>query len=82
MELIVPVTDIILGKKRTISGLGGGKVQINIPTGFDPASELKIPGEGITKRGDLIVRLRIRTPKLDSKVKKLAEELEKLLGEE
>jgi len=82
MDLEVPVTDIILGKKRTIIVLGGGKAELVIPAGFDPSQELKIHGEGMTKHASLIVRLKIKTPRLNSKAKKLVEELEKLLGEE
>ena len=82
MNLDVPVTDIILGKKKTITILGGGKAELVIPAGFDPSNELKIQGGGMTKHSNLIVRLKIKTPKLDSKARKLAEELEKLLGEE
>ncbi len=82
MEIEVPVTDIILGKKRTVTVLGGGKAELVIPAGFDPSEELRIRGEGMTKRSNLVVRLKIKTPRLNSKAKKLAEELEKLLGEE
>ncbi|MCL4405253.1 hypothetical protein M1295_01600 [Patescibacteria group bacterium] len=82
MQLEIPVTDIILGKKRKIAALGGKELTIQIPAGFDPSKELKVPGEGVTGNGDLLIHVRIKPPKLDSHSKKLAEELEKLLGEE
>lgn len=82
MQLEIPVTDIILGKKRKIVGLGGRELVVQIPAGFDPSRELKVSGEGMTRGSNLLIHLKIRPVKLDSKSKKLIEELEKLLGEE
>lgn len=82
MQLEVPITDIMLGKKREIVGLGGGKISIQIPAGFDVSRELRIPGEGVTKNGSLLIHIKLKSPRLSHKAKQLAEELEKLLGEE
>jgi molecular chaperone DnaJ len=82
MQLEVPITDILLGKKRKVVGLGGKELTVQIPAGFDVAKELRVSGEGVSRSGDLFIHIKIKTPKLDSKAKKLAEELEKLLGEE
>ncbi len=82
MGMEVPVTDILLGKKRKVIGLGGRELSVQIPAGFDPSRELKVSGEGMSKGGSLYIHIKIKTPKLDSRAKKLAEELEKLLGEE
>jgi molecular chaperone DnaJ len=82
MELTVPVTDILLGKKKSITVLGGRKIQVQIPAGFDLSKELKVQGEGMADGGNLFIRLKIKTPKLNSRAKELVEELEKLLGEE
>jgi molecular chaperone DnaJ len=82
MQLEVPVTDILLGKKRKIIALGGKELTVQIPAGYDLSKELKIPGEGVSRSGNLIIHVKVKTPRLDSKAKKLVEELEKLLGEE
>ncbi len=82
MELEVPITDILLGKKRKVTALGGRELVVQIPAGFDLSKELRVSGEGVTKSGSLMIHVKIKVPKLDSRAKKLAEELEKLFGEE
>ena len=72
------ITDILLARKKTMKGLGGGTVTYNIPAGFDLRDEIRVKGEGMTRSGDLVIQLDARSPKhLSSKAKKLIEDLEK-----
>ncbi len=50
MQMEVPITDILLGKKRKIVGLGGKELTVQIPAGFDVAKELRIWGGGLEER--------------------------------
>ncbi len=81
--LNVSIFDILLGRKVSLETLDGRKIQVQIPQGFDFNGELKIPGEGMTPSGYLILKLEVKTPKhLSEKAKKLLEELEKNLKSE
>jgi molecular chaperone DnaJ len=77
------VLDLILGKKIEIPTIAGGKVLIEIPTGFNLKENLRIQGEGMPRfgsydRGDLLVNFIIKAPKKPSaKAKKILEDLEK-----
>lgn len=82
MTVSVRVMDVLLGRPIIVRLLGGGSREVIVPPGFDLASELRIKGEGMTPRNDLIIRLDVRTPKkLDAKTKELLEELAKRLKE-
>src|SRR3989344_4725007 len=76
------LTDVLLGKKIETPTIGGGKLHLEIPSGFNLRERLRIPGEGMPKlgthrRGDLYVEFDLETPqKLNSKAKKILEELE------
>jgi len=72
------------------SSYGAGKLKIEIPADFDLKDNLKIRGEGMPRfgatpfggqgfgRGDLIVELKVKTPKkISPKAKKILEDLEK-----
>ncbi len=77
------VFDLILGKKIEIPVISGGKVSIEIPTGFNLKENLRVQGEGMPRfgsygRGDLLVNFVIKAPKKPSaKMKKILDELEK-----
>lgn len=77
------MVDLILGKKIDIPTISGNKLKVEIPTDFDLKDNLKIRGEGMPKfggfgRGDLIIDLKIKTPKkVSAKAKKILEELDK-----
>lgn len=73
----VKITDALLGSKQKVENLGGEEVEFSIPSGFDLRDEIKVKGKGMTSSGDLIIKPEIQTPKkLNSKAKKLIEELE------
>ncbi len=73
--------DVLLGKKIEIPTISGGKINVEIPEGFNLRERLRIPGEGMPRfgnfgRGDLYVEFQIKTPKkMSSKIKKLLEDL-------
>ncbi len=81
-ELSVNLLDVLLEKELKLTTLDGKEVRVGIPRGFDLNSELRIKGEGMTKDGDLVTKLNVKTPKhLSAKAKKLLEDLEKELGD-
>jgi len=77
----VKLIDLLLAKKLEIPTISGNKLSIEIPAGFDIKQDLRIPGEGMpifggSGRGDLLVELKVKTPKkLSSKAKKILEDL-------
>lgn len=79
----VSIFDLILSKKIEIPTISGGKIFIEIPTGFNLKENLRISGEGMRKlgsknRGDLLVNFIIKTPKkISSNAKKILEDLDK-----
>ncbi len=81
----VSLTDILLNKKIEVPVISGGKINIEIPSGFSLQERLIIPGEGMPKlegrgRGNLLIEFVTKTPKkLSSKAKKILEDLEKEL---
>ncbi len=81
MDLEIPLSEALLGAERVLTALDG-KLKVKIPAGIDSGELLKIRGRGIpesdSRRGDLIIRVVVRTPKrLSAKAKKLIEELKK-----
>lgn len=77
----VTLLDALLETKIEIPTIGGNKVFVTIPPGFNLKDNLRISGEGMTKlggygRGDLYVEWDIRTPKkINSKAKKILDDL-------
>ena len=75
--------DLLLGRKAEIPTISGGKIKIDIPAHFNLKDPLRVPGEGMPRfgafgRGDLLVDFSIHAPKkLDAKVKKMLEDLER-----
>jgi molecular chaperone DnaJ len=79
-EVRVNFTDILLRRKIKTTTLAGKEVEAAIPPGFNLDDELRLKGEGLTAEGDLVLKLKIKTPeKLSPRAKKLLEELEKEL---
>ena len=78
MNMDIPFSEAILGAEKTVNTLDGA-IKIKIPAGLDSGEMLKVRGKGIPferGRGDLIINLRVKTPKrLSAKAKKLIEEL-------
>ncbi len=88
------MVDLLLGKKIDIPTISGNKLRVEIPADFDLKENLKIRGEGMPKfgatpfggqgfgRGDLIVELKVKTPKkISPKAKKILEDFEKEINE-
>ena len=78
----VGVLDLLRGRKIEVSTISGGKLQVEIPAGFNLKENLRIPGEGMPRfqsfgRGALLVDFIVKAPKKpSSKLQKLLEELE------
>ena len=79
------LTDILLNKKIEIPVISGGRINIEIPEGFYIQEKLAVPNEGMPKpggsgRGNLYIEFKTKTPKkINSRAKKLLEDLEKEL---
>ncbi|MBP6866412.1 MAG: molecular chaperone DnaJ [Candidatus Pacebacteria bacterium] len=77
MNLDIKLTDALLGAKYSIETLDG-KIDINIPEGISVNEVLRVKGRGVPnkgRRGDLLVKLNIKIPKLSRKEKELVEKL-------
>ncbi|MCX7615941.1 MAG: DnaJ domain-containing protein [Patescibacteria group bacterium] len=81
-----PVTlkELLLDKKIKVEGIDGRTIFVEIPSGFSLDEPLVVKGEGMyrsssagfSKRGDLIIKLTLKTPqKISEKAKKLIQEL-------
>lgn len=80
-EAQINLLDVLLGKEVKTTTLDGKGIKVKIPAGFELGGELRVKGEGIMPEGDLVIRLKVNTPKhLNAKVKKLLEDLDKELG--
>ena len=76
-EAQINLLDVLLGKEVKTTTLDGKEIKVKIPAGFELGGELRVKSEGIVPEGDLVIRLKVNTPKhLNSKVKKLLEDLE------
>ncbi|MBI2024231.1 molecular chaperone DnaJ [Candidatus Giovannonibacteria bacterium] len=81
MDLAIPVSEAILGGERTINAIDGA-IKLKIPEGIDSGEFLRIRGRGVPresgKRGDLVIKIIVKTPKrLSKKARDLIEELKK-----
>lgn len=80
MDLDIKMSEAALGCEREIKTLDG-VIKIKIPAGVDPGEILRIRGKGVpfyqkSTRGDLIIKLFVRTPKkISKKAKELIEQL-------
>ena len=80
MDLAIPVSEAILGSERVINAIDR-QIKVKIPPGIDSGEFLRIRGRGVPsdekRRGDLVIRISVKTPKrLSPKAKKLIEELQ------
>lgn len=72
MELDIKISEALLGSEREINTLDG-IINLKIPAGIDSGEILRIRGKGSPKgtsssgRGDLLVKITVRTPKKLSK---------------
>lgn len=80
-ELNIKLTDAVLGAKYNLKTLDGD-IELKIPEGVEFGQMLRVKGKGIPygngKRGDLFVKINIKTPtRLSRKVKENFENLKK-----
>ncbi|MCR4328584.1 MAG: hypothetical protein NUV53_03645 [Patescibacteria group bacterium] len=81
MKYELKLSDLFLGKKISISTLGGNDVSIEIPAHFNLKDLFHIPGEGMPRfgsrgRGDLLVDFILKAPKkLSTKARKTLEDI-------
>ena len=72
--------DLLVGKKIEVPTIAGGKLLVEIPSGWNLREPLRVGGEGMPHfgsrgRGDMFVSFTIRAPKkIDGKLKKMLEE--------
>ncbi|MBI2013836.1 MAG: DnaJ domain-containing protein [Candidatus Colwellbacteria bacterium] len=79
-KMQVSLVDILLKRDLSINNIDGKQVKFKIPSGFTVGEELRIKGEGLTERGDLVIKLDASAPKhLSVKAKKLLEDLDQEL---
>ncbi len=82
IEKNVTLTDLLVGKKLAVPTISGNTLHIEIPADWDVRSDLILQGEGMPHfgsggRGDLVIKLKIKTPKkVSAKAKKIFEDLE------
>lgn len=79
MSLDIKLSDAILGAEYVIETLDG-KITVRIPEGVSYGETLRVRGKGVpldkTRRGDLLIKLNIKTPKkLSKKARKAIEDL-------
>ena len=77
--------DVLLNKPIEIKTIGGEKLNVEIPAGFNLREKLRMAGQGMpkfgagilqSKRGDLYIIFNVKTPgKLSVKAKKILEDL-------
>jgi len=81
MDLDIKVSEALLASEREIRTLDG-IIKLKIPAGIDSGEILRVKGKGVARRnggrGDLMIKIFVRTPrKISSTAKKLIEELKK-----
>lgn len=83
-DLIIHIAQASLGDKIEIPTLDG-KINLWIPEGIDSGEIIRVKGKGMPRfggrgKGDLMVRVKVKTPKkMSRKAKKLMEELKEEL---
>lgn len=78
-NLDIKVTDALLGAEKDVQTLDG-LIKLKIPAGTDSGEVLRVKGKGVPHpqrgRGDLMIKINVRTPKKISKtVKQLIDQL-------
>ncbi len=86
LETIIKITpaQAVLGSVAEVETIDGRHVELRIPAGIEHNTALKIPGEGVRRRGrpgDLLVRVHVTTPKhLSGEQRELYERLLEIEG--
>jgi molecular chaperone DnaJ len=87
-QIPISVTQAALGGEVQVPTIDGQSIKLTIPSGVQHGKMLRVRGRGVTKlnstdRGDMYIKLMIQVPKrLNSKAKKLMQELSQVMGEE
>ena len=82
MDMDVKISDAILGVEKEVRTLDGA-IKMKIPAGIDSGEILRVRGKGVPSnqggaRGDLMIKVAVRTPrKINSSTKRIIEELKK-----
>jgi len=72
----VKFSDVLLQNKIFVTTIRGKQVEVPIIPGESIRKEIRIKGEGVSSKGDLVVMLNLLIPKnLDAKTKKTLEDL-------
>ncbi len=79
MDLAVKLSDALLGSEYTVETLDG-KIKVKIPKGVSHGELLRVRDKGVpvneSRRGDLLIKIKIKLPsKLSRRAKQLVEEL-------
>ena len=82
-EVSIPLTSAILGEKMQFKTSSNDLIELSIPPGTQDGTSFRFRGKGgqmrSSKRGDLIITIRVQLPKrLSRKQKELLEELKKI----
>lgn len=75
------MTDAVLGGNYKMKTLDG-EIELKIPEGTNPEDVLRIRGKGVpygnSQRGDILIKIKVKTPgRLSGKAKKIFEDLKK-----
>ncbi|MBI2610029.1 molecular chaperone DnaJ [Candidatus Giovannonibacteria bacterium] len=84
MDMEIPMSEALLGSEHNIATLDGS-IKLKIPAGIDSGELLRVRSKGVPyasgddgRRGDLIIKVIVKTPKrLSKKARQLIEELKK-----
>lgn len=78
MDLEIPFSEAVLGCEKNINILDG-VIKVTVPNGVDSGEVLRVRGKGVPSergRGDLLISIKVKTPKrLSRRAKQLMEEL-------
>lgn len=87
-QIPISITQAALGAEIQVPTIDGQSIKLTVPSGVQHGKMLRVRGRGVTRvnstdRGDMYIKLMIQIPKrLNSKAKKLMQELSENLGEE
>ncbi len=87
-QIPISITQAALGSEIQVPTIDGQSIKLTVPSGVQHGKMLRVRGRGVTRvnstdRGDMYIKLMIQIPKrLNSKAKKLMQELSENLGEE
>jgi len=87
-QIPISITQAALGAEIQVPTIDGQSIKLTVPSGVQHGKMLRVRGRGVTRlnstdRGDMYIKLVVQVPKrLNSKAKKLMQELSENLGED